>query len=946
MTPERLKLISRAFDEALKLAPPHRSVYLEETFANDSELRAEVEALLAAHAREHDAAPEADTSPKRSGRRARSKSDSLPEIIPGRTTLGSYNVLEKLGSGGMGTIYLAKDARLGRRVALKILPAHFARDEEFVRRFELEARAASSLNHPNIITVHEIGEAEGRRFIVTELVEGRTLREAMAEGPMPVREALEVCAQVAGALAKAHGAGIVHRDVKPENVMVDEEGHVKVLDFGIAKRLQHSAEINTEAPTSAQHVNTAAGVVLGTSTYMSPEQLRGQELDARTDIWSLGVVLYEALAARPPFEATNYGDLVVSILHGEPPPISEVRDDLPEELGEILSRALAKERDARFPSAKEFQSELKRLSRRLDVEAESTRGNVASTTPRFRDEERDAARLRAVATRQQEAAPQQTAPQQQTTEQRKQLTVLFADLSGLASLAEGDAEEDAGELLGELWPLLDAVVEEYGGSVDKHVGDTLVALWGSRVTQEDDPERAVRAALAMQRVVSDFAEERLPQGFDADTSNAPASDAQVPHASASAPLMRAGVSTGRALLGEVGATGELTVTGDAVRLASRLQQAAPPGSILLSHDTYTHVRGVFSVHPPESLETGVRGAEPVQFYRVERAKPRAFRVRTRGVEGVETRMVGRQAELSRLTDALDRLRRPKSFRPSPSSATPGSASRDCSTSCAEVELLPDFCTSSTGARPSQRAACLTRSCATCSPSASRYRTATRRRSRERSSSAAARELFGGARRALMRAHFIGHLIGLRLLRRARTSRAYSTTRSRYATAPSTTRRSSSPTSRASARRALPRRPALGRRRLARLHRPPHAQLRRLALDARLCLARPTCWSAARVGRGARAHARLSLQPLSKPREPPARRRDSARARGVPHALREMVVGGAEGNPFYVEELIKMLIDQRVIVPGRRRLARGREPPRRSQSAADADGRAAGATRRA
>src|SRR5215207_10182129 len=174
MTPERRKLAKRVFEKALKLAPSQRSAYVEEEFADDAELRAEVESLLVSHDASHPT--EANTSPKRPAKRARQKSDTLPEIIPGRTTLGAYNVLEKLGSGGMGTIYLAKDARLGRRVALKILPAHFARDEEFVRRFELEARAASSLNHPNIITVHEIGEAEGRRFIVTELVEGRTLR--------------------------------------------------------------------------------------------------------------------------------------------------------------------------------------------------------------------------------------------------------------------------------------------------------------------------------------------------------------------------------------------------------------------------------------------------------------------------------------------------------------------------------------------------------------------------------------------------------------------------------------------------------------------------------------------------------------------------------------------------------------------------------------------------
>jgi serine/threonine protein kinase/tetratricopeptide (TPR) repeat protein len=913
MTPERRKLISRAFEQALKLAPTRRSAYLEETFANDAELRAEVEALLAAHSREQEAAPEADTSLKRRGGRARSKSDSLPEIIPGRTTLGAYNVLEKLGSGGMGTIYLAKDARLGRRVALKILPAHFARDEEFVRRFELEARAASSLNHPNIITVHEIGEAEGRRFIVTELVEGRTLREAMAEGPMPVREVLEVCAQVAGALAKAHGAGIVHRDVKPENVMVDEEGHVKVLDFGIAKRLQHSAEINTEAPTSAQHVNTAAGVVLGTSTYMSPEQLRGQDLDARTDIWSLGVVLYEALAARPPFEASNYGDLVVSILHGEPPSISDVRDDVPEELEEVLRRALAKERDERVPSAKEFQLELKRIARKLDMEAESTRGNVASTTPRVRDEEREAARLRAVPTMQQGAAPQQTAQQQQTTEQRKQLTVLFADLSGLA---EAHTEEDAGELLGELWPMLDAVVEEYGGSVDKHVGDTLVALWGSRASREDDPERAVRAALAMQRAVSDFAEERLPQVFDADTVNAPEGDAQPAPASAFAPLVRAGVSTGRALLGEVGATGELTVTGDAVRLASRLQQAAPPGSILLSHDTYTHVRGVFSVHPPESLEIGIRGAEPVQFYRVKRAKPRAFRVNTRGVEGVETRMVGRKPELRRLTDTLESVFEDKELQAVTIVGDAGLGKSRLLYELANwVELLPDTwyvfngrATESTQGLPYALV---------------RDMFAFRFEIQDSDPPHIAREKLERGMLAMcedvpemrMRAHFLGQLIGfdysgsphvsgIRDDARQIRDRAFHYAAQFFA----------------DISRELP--VVLY---LDDIHWADDGSLDFIDYLTRncadspvmiLCLARPSLlerrpsW-----GEGRERHTRLSLQPLSKKESRQLVEEILKRARGVPPNLREMVVGGAEGNPFYVEELIKMLIDQKVIVTG-------------------------------
>jgi serine/threonine protein kinase/tetratricopeptide (TPR) repeat protein len=920
MTPERRKLARRAFEKALKLAPAQRSAYIEETCADDAELRAEVESLLTSHEAAH--ATEADTSPRRQSKRSRAKSDTLPEIVPGRTTLGAYNVLEKLGSGGMGTIYLAKDARLGRRVALKILPAHFARDEEFVRRFEQEARAASSLNHPNIITVHEIGEAEGRRFIVTELVEGRTLREAIAESPLSVREALEVCAQVAGALAKAHGAGIVHRDVKPENVMVDEEGHVKVLDFGIAKRLQQAVEVSTEAPTSAQNVNTAAGVVLGTSTYMSPEQLRGQDLDARTDIWSLGVLLYEALAGRPPFHASNYGDLVVSILHSRPTPLSDFREDLPEGLEEILRRSLAKERDERFASAKELQAELRRLARRLALEDDSPRTNVSTLTPRAGAEEREAARLRSVPTMQQGAAPLLTTPPPLMTEQRKQVTVLFADFSGLASLAEGDAEEDSSELLGELWPLVDGVVEEYGGSVDKHVGDTLVALWGSRAAREDDPERAVRAALAMRRAVADFAAERLTLSLDADASDEAAPDAQgregAQPAQAGAPLMRAGVSTGRALLGEVGATGELTVTGDAVRTASRLQQAAPPGSVLLSHDTYRHVRGVFSVHPPEALATEMRGAEAVQFYRVKRAKPRAFRVDTRGVEGVETCMIGRKAELRRLTDTVESVFEDGELQAVTVVAEAGlGKSRLLYELVNWVELLPDIwyvfngrATESTQGLPYALV---------------RDVFAFRFEIQDSDSPQVAREKLERGMLAMckgvpeaelrMRAHFLGQLIGFDYSASPHVSGIRDDAQQIRDRAFHYAAQFFADIARA--------RPLVLY--LDDIHWADEGSLDFIDYISRncadspvmiLCLARPALlerrpsW-----GEGRERHTRLSLQPLSKKESRQLVEEILKRVRGVPPNLREMVVGSAEGNPFYVEELIKVLIDQKVIVTG-------------------------------
>src|SRR5256714_2462050 len=567
MKPDRWKQISLLFKVALERDPAERAAFLAEECPDDEELRTAVESLLASH----EQAEEGDfigSSAFSTPDAAERETEDKPEVVPGRTTLGSYRILEKLGEGGMGAVYLAKDARLGRRVALKLLPAHFARDDERVRRFEQEARAASALNHPNILTVHEIGESEGRRFIVTEFIEGRTLRERLAEGRFASGEALDVCAQVAGALAKAHASGIVHRDIKPENVMVDEEGHVKVLDFGIAKQVAQAPSVDTEAPTTARIVNTASGVVLGTSTYIAPEQLRGQELDARTDIWSLGVLLYEMVAGRAPFEALTYGDLIVAMLQGEPPTLSDLGVESSEEIEAVLRRALAKDKDARWPSAKELQNELRRLKRQLDFSADTVRDERAVEQGRAAPAQRRAAAKK----------PAVAPPRQQTTEQRRQLTVVFADFAGLAALTEGQDAEDVSELMSELWPLVDGVVGELGGAVDKHVGETLVALWGAREAREDDPERAVRAALAMQSAVAEFVASNLPHALVARAREEPATgEGEGPER-----LMRVGVSTGLVLLGEVGATGEMAVTGDPVRLASRLLQAAPVGSGLVS----------------------------------------------------------------------------------------------------------------------------------------------------------------------------------------------------------------------------------------------------------------------------------------------------------------------------------------------------------------------------
>ncbi len=245
--------------------------------------------------------------------------------IAAGTRLGRYEIRSLLGTGGMGEVYLGYDTSLRRQVAIKLLPAEFTQNKARLARFEREAYAASSLNHPNILTIYEIGEQDGNHFIATEYVEGESLRHHLARKHIELREVLDVTSQVASALAAAHEAGIVHRDIKPENIMLRRDGLIKVLDFGLAKLADDAGSgarqegIETEAPTKTRVVNTEPGIVMGTAGYMSPEQARGLEVDARSDIWSLGVVLYEMVSGRLPFEGTTTSDVIATILHRQPP---------------------------------------------------------------------------------------------------------------------------------------------------------------------------------------------------------------------------------------------------------------------------------------------------------------------------------------------------------------------------------------------------------------------------------------------------------------------------------------------------------------------------------------------------------------------------------------------------------------------------------------------------
>lgn len=329
--------------------------------------------------------------------------------------LSHYRIINQIGAGGMGEVYLAEDLRLGRQVALKLLPQKFTQDKERLRRFEQEAHAASRLSHPHIMTIYEVGAVEGLHFIVTEYIKGRTLKARLAEGRLRVEEALELAVQVASALDALHQAGIVHRDIKPDNLMLHEDGYLKLLDFGLAKLaepLWFTREVpqdlavtqaeETEAPFAdpfATQFNaprkgkaandgglaeTTPGLILGTLRYMSPEQARGQKVDARTDLFSLGIVLYEMLTGRPPFDGPTTGDVMVALLDRQPKPLKRYAPEINSEVEALLAKTLAKERSDRYQNAAELLTELKRVQRSwrraLSGTGDSNTGRVAAET--------------------------------------------------------------------------------------------------------------------------------------------------------------------------------------------------------------------------------------------------------------------------------------------------------------------------------------------------------------------------------------------------------------------------------------------------------------------------------------------------------------------------------------------------------------------------------------
>jgi serine/threonine protein kinase/Tol biopolymer transport system component len=362
MTPERWHQINRLFHETLVCDPAQRNDFLIKACGDDEQLRREVESLISAHTTDGFTETAGDIA-------AEMFAENNP-IGPGHQ-INNYKVVRQLGSGGMGEVYLADDLRLNRKIALKLLPPQFTYNVEHLRRFEQEARAASALNHPNILTIHEIGEAHGAHFIATEFVDGETLRSLIQRTTMKLTDALDIAAQVASALEAAHQAGVVHRDIKPENVMLRRDRLVKVLDFGLAKLIQQTAPggpIDSEAPTNVAF-KTHAGAVMGTAMYMSPEQAQGTAVDRRTDLWSLGCVLYEMITGHPPFEGATSSHVIVSIIEREPTPLFHYFPEAPAELQRIIKKSLQKDREERYQTAKDLALDLKNLRREIEQDA-------------------------------------------------------------------------------------------------------------------------------------------------------------------------------------------------------------------------------------------------------------------------------------------------------------------------------------------------------------------------------------------------------------------------------------------------------------------------------------------------------------------------------------------------------------------------------------------------
>jgi serine/threonine protein kinase/TolB-like protein/Tfp pilus assembly protein PilF len=375
---DRWRQLEALFSEASELKPDARAAFLELNCSGDAELKKEVEALLESADKPMDFLEKPVAEAAR-----RMMAEKLKKTLAPEALFGHYRIISMLGAGGMGEVYLAEDVRLGRRVALKVLAPELTHDENGLKRFEQEARTVSAINHPNILTVYDFGQVDGLHFIASEFIEGSTLRERLVNGKLELNAALDIAMQIASALAAAHSSGLVHRDIKPDNVIVRSDGIVKVLDFGIAK-LSATWKTDTASRKTATF-STQPGMVLGTARYMSPEQARGVDVDFRSDIFSWGAVFYEMVAGRCAFAGETTSDVLAEILKSNPPPLAEFVPEVPRDVERVIHKVMRKEREERYQTAKELLADLHDLKKEAEFQHQLQRSPQGGIPARVSD---------------------------------------------------------------------------------------------------------------------------------------------------------------------------------------------------------------------------------------------------------------------------------------------------------------------------------------------------------------------------------------------------------------------------------------------------------------------------------------------------------------------------------------------------------------------------------
>ena len=510
------------------------------------------------------------------------------------TTVSHYRITEKLGEGGMGVVFKAEDTTLKRTVALKFLSHRLTSSDRDKAHFLQEAQAAASLNHPNICTIHGIEDSDGQLFIVMEFVEGESLEHRIVRSLPAVPETIRIVRAVAEGLGRAHERGVIHRDIKSENIMIGAGGDAKIMDFGLAK-----------LPGNTRR--TSEGTIAGTPAFMSPEQVRGEELDPRTDIWSLGVVMYEALTGRLPFPGQYESAVMYLILNEEPEPVSRIRPEVPHALDRIVRTALQKERTKRYQTVQDLMADLHSADE--DAKAPVT----AEPKLRRSDATRRVAR----------------------ESERRQVTVLFAGLTGITPLYQTMDPEEVSGILGDCNRGLMSIVTKYGGMSDSYAGEQVMATFGAPVAHENDPERAMRCAVEMMEYMERY--------------NALATIAMPERLG-----LHIAVNTGTVVAGTVGSDDAVTysVVGDTVTLASALRDAAGAGEIVVSENTYRIVSPLVLLEESRPLKT-VAAKDPITVH-VVRTLRSDVEPGTRVLE--QNPIIGREQEITLLASAIQNVR--------------------------------------------------------------------------------------------------------------------------------------------------------------------------------------------------------------------------------------------------------------------------------------------------